>query len=52
MAPKRCADSAERMSLRSCGFDGDTYRAVCTVRYAEAVYVSSLFPEEITTWDR
>jgi phage-related protein len=28
-------------------FRGDTFRAVYTVRYADALYVSSRFPEEI-----
>jgi predicted XRE-type DNA-binding protein/phage-related protein len=33
-------------------FDGDTYRAVYTVRFAWVVYVSSRFPEEIETRHR
>jgi len=32
-------------------FDGDTYRAVYTVKYAETV-MFFIFPEEIATWHR
>src|SRR5258708_11530788 len=33
-------------------FQGDTWRAVYTVRFREAVYVLHAFPEKVQTWDR
>lgn len=33
-------------------YDGDTYRAVYTVRFAEAVYALHSLPEEVAPWVR
>lgn len=33
-------------------YNGDTYRAIYTVRFARAVYVLHVFSEEIATWHR
>ena len=46
--PSLCGDSAAASWNWSRIFDGDTYRAVYTVRFAEAVYVLHAFKKKST----